>query len=357
MKIALIRRGSVTRVDGVNRFIALLAEGLAKLGHEVFIAGWCYENIAQEKLEEWFSRLHGLDNPIPIYTLNPKPCKDDQWLRIAWDWCTKGPKLLSNERAEVAIVNGVIPLKFKPKIAVIHDIYVVNQSMSNKLIKFHILLAKRLFKQYDAIICVSNKTKNEVVEVCNLNCDVIPIPMKLNLFKPKRYNEREDIIVHIGTRPVKNPQISIKAIEILRKKGYNVKLVIIGPPAKLLEVEGVEYKYSISEKEKAELLCKAKALVLPSYYEGFSYATLEAMACGTPVVVSNAVPEEVVIDKFNGIRVNSYNPEDYASALERLLVDGELWLRLSRSDLEFVKQFDYVEIAKKYVEIFKGLGL
>ena len=35
MKIALIRRGNITQLDGVNRFIALLAEGLRKLGHEV----------------------------------------------------------------------------------------------------------------------------------------------------------------------------------------------------------------------------------------------------------------------------------------------------------------------------------
>jgi glycosyltransferase involved in cell wall biosynthesis len=53
------------------------------------------------------------------------------------------------------------------------------------------------------------------------------------------------------------------------------------------------------------------------------------MACGTPVVISSAVPEEVIIDGYNGIRVNSYNPIDYANALERLLEDEKLWLRLS----------------------------
>jgi len=35
MKIALIRREYITHLDGVNRFIALLAEGLKRLGHEV----------------------------------------------------------------------------------------------------------------------------------------------------------------------------------------------------------------------------------------------------------------------------------------------------------------------------------
>jgi len=57
-------------IDDVNRFIALLAESLIKLEHEVFIVSWCYENVTRERLkEEWFSKVHGLDKPIPIYTL------------------------------------------------------------------------------------------------------------------------------------------------------------------------------------------------------------------------------------------------------------------------------------------------
>jgi len=55
------------------------------------------------------------------------------------------------------------------------------------------------------------------------------------------------------------------------------------------------------------------------------------MACGTPAVVSSAVFEEVVVNGFNSIRVSSYDLKDYADALESLLRDGGLWLRLSRN--------------------------
>jgi len=71
------------------------------------------------------------------------------------------------------------------------------------------------------------------------------------------------------------------------------------------------------------------------------------------VVVSGAVPKEVVIDGFNGIRVNSYNPVDYANALERLLEDEKLWLRLSQNEQEFVRQFNYVNIASRYLELIR----
>jgi hypothetical protein len=61
MRIVLIRREYITHLDGVNRFIALLAEGLRRLGHEVEIFSWCYRGIDRERLEEWFKEIHGLD--------------------------------------------------------------------------------------------------------------------------------------------------------------------------------------------------------------------------------------------------------------------------------------------------------
>lgn len=49
--------------------------------------------------------------------------------------------------------------------------------------------------------------------------------------------------------------------------------------------------------------------------------------------------------------MGSLNIRDYAAAFERLLKDEELWVRSSMKGLEFVKQFDYINIAKKYIEI------
>jgi len=108
-------------------------------------------------------------------------------------------------------------------------------------------------------------------------------------------------------------------------------------------------------REMAEILSKAKALILPSSRETFSYTALEAMASGTPPVVSSAVPGDVVIDGFNGFRINSLDPLDYANVLEKLLRNEDFWLRVSLNSIEFAKRFDYIEIAKKYEEIFNRL--
>jgi glycosyltransferase involved in cell wall biosynthesis len=343
MRIVLIRREYITHLDGVNRFIALLAEGLAKLGHDPLIMTWCYNGIAKDQLPDWFAKMHGLSTTIPIYTLQTGPCQGDPWLKITWDWWWKGSRLLHKERVDVAIVNGVVPLRFSPKIIVNHGVFTAG--------KLYHQVAKLLYRRYDAVVCVSNKLRSEVKSNLGVDCKVMPLPMKLDLYKPASPGERENVVMHIGTRSIKNPQISIEAIRILRRHGYNVKLVMIGAPIGISSNEAVEFRSGLRESEKLELLCKAKALILPSSYEALPYVTLEAMACGTPVVVSGAVPKEVVIDGFNGIRVNSYNPVDYANALERLLEDEKLWLRPSQNEQEFVRQFDHVNIASRYLEL------
>jgi len=196
MKIGLIRREYITHIDGVNTFIALLAEGLTKLGYDVSIYSWCFQGVSRENLSEWFREFHGLDITIPIYTLRQGGCKGDPWFKIGFDWLVKGSKLLLEEGIDVAIVNGVIPLSFRSKIA-------VNHGITLQASKLHVLLAKELYKRYDKVICVSSKLRDEVKRVLDVDCEVIPLPLKLEFFKPLEPGEREDIIIHIGTRPVK----------------------------------------------------------------------------------------------------------------------------------------------------------
>lgn len=108
----------------------------------------------------------------------------------------KDSKLLSEDGIDVAIVNGVILLLFKPKIA-------VNHGITLKPSKLYLLFAKELYRRNDKVICVSSKTRNEVRNLLNVDCEVIPIPLKLELFKPLKSSEREDTVIHIDTRAVK----------------------------------------------------------------------------------------------------------------------------------------------------------
>jgi len=352
VKVIVARRGLITNLDGVNRFCAYLAEGLRRLGHEVFIASWGFYGVERERLSKWFAGVHGLDGEIPIYMIEEKPRHGDPWAEILFDWWFRGSRLLEELGADVVVVNGVVPLRFRPKVAVAHGIH-GRTSHSQRLI------LKALYRMYDYVVCVSRASEEEYRGIAE--CDeIIPLPFKTSLYTPKPLESRSNIVIHVGTAPRKNPQVSVEAVRILRERGFNVKLVFVGARSSLVEeftrkYSFVEALFGVDEMAKAELLSGAKALILPSSGEAFSYTVLEAMASGTPPVVSSAVPGDVVVDGFNGVRVDSLDPVDYANALEKLLRDGDLWLKLSRNGAEFVKRFDYVEVAKRYENVFRRL--
>jgi glycosyltransferase involved in cell wall biosynthesis len=84
----------------------------------------------------------------------------------------------------------------------------------------------------------------------------------------------------------------------------------------------------------------ASVFVFPSLYEGFGLPPLEAMASGTPVVVSNvsSLPE-VVGDA--GMLVDPYDPEAIADGIYRVLTDAPLADTLRRKGLARARQFSW----------------
>ncbi len=85
----------------------------------------------------------------------------------------------------------------------------------------------------------------------------------------------------------------------------------------------------VSAHDLLYLYNAARCLVHPAFYEGFGLTPLEAMACGTPVIVSNvsSLPE-VVGDA--ALLVNPQNDEEMTVALWRLLTDQTVAGRAAR---------------------------
>jgi len=221
VKIAIVRRRHITLLDGVNRFCALLAEGLKKLGHDVFIASWGYYGVDRKELPKWFANVHGLDEEILIYTIEERPRHGDPWVKILSDWWPKGDKLLRRLGADVAVVNGVMPLRFRPKVAVAHG-------PLDRISKAQRTALKILYGTYDRIVCVSKASEEEYRSIARCN-EIIPLPFKLGLYTPKPMNARSNVVVHVDTAPRKNPQVSIEAVRILRERTRR-KARICGSP-------------------------------------------------------------------------------------------------------------------------------
>jgi glycosyltransferase involved in cell wall biosynthesis len=89
-----------------------------------------------------------------------------------------------------------------------------------------------------------------------------------------------------------------------------------------------------------DLYNSVDCLLFPSFYEGFGWPPLEAMACGTPVVTSDAASLPEVVGEA-GIMVSPTDLAAIADALNRVLTDEVLRDCLVRKGLERVRGFSW----------------
>ncbi len=108
-------------------------------------------------------------------------------------------------------------------------------------------------------------------------------------------------------------------------------------------------------EELVLLYNRALALVAPSLYEGFSLPPLEAMACGTPVAVSNvSAHPEVVADA--GLLLDPNDAGLWATTLERLIVDEDLRAELSRRGLARARAFSWRRAAQETLALYRQVA-
>ena len=96
----------------------------------------------------------------------------------------------------------------------------------------------------------------------------------------------------------------------------------------------------------------ADLLLYPSLYEGFGLPPLEAMACGTPSVVSSNSSLSEVVGEV-GMKVDPADPGQIASAAHRLLEDRELYDGLVRGGLERARGFSWKQYARRTLEVYR----
>ncbi len=108
----------------------------------------------------------------------------------------------------------------------------------------------------------------------------------------------------------------------------------------------------VPEADLPALYAAATGFVFPSLYEGFGLPPLEALACGTPVVCSNAASlPEVVGDA--ALLCDARTPAALAEALQRLLDDGALRASLRERGLEQARRFSWTRTAGLTLDLYR----
>jgi len=115
----------------------------------------------------------------------------------------------------------------------------------------------------------------------------------------------------------------------------------------------VKFAGPVDHKYLPAFYQKAYVTVIPSYYESFGLVSLEAMACGCPVVAScTGGLKYNIIHGRTGLLVEPRNPEELASAINFLLVNDKIRMQMSKEAENYGKQLSWHKVAAKIVNLY-----
>lgn len=226
------------------------------------------------------------------------------------------------------------------------------------------------------IIAVSNNTKLDLIRVMGIDSDKIsvvhlgaspefgPDPGPDDDEALRFYGVGKPYVLFVGTlEPRKNINLLVKGFDKVVKDGHDLHLVLAGRRGWMAQnifdelerrelLGRVHITGYVREHYLPSLYRQATALVYPSLYEGFGLPPLEAMASGTPVIVSrNSSLPEVVGDA--GIYIDALSVDEMADAIERILEDKSLATSLRDRGLERAKMFSWTKTAEKTLDILR----
>ena len=229
------------------------------------------------------------------------------------------------------------------------------------------------------ILSLSEHTRRDIIETYRIDAEkVSAIPLAAaDHFRPvadnrelqrvrHKYGIDGDYILCVGSiQPRKNVARLIRAYALLRgnfSAEKLPKLVLVGKCAWLydetlrtLEKTGVKDTSVVTgyvpESDLPALYSGALCFVYPSYFEGFGLPPLEAMKCGTPVIVGNRTSlPEVVGDA--ALSVDPFDIEAIAAAITRLMNNSALRDELSVRGQERARMFSWQHTAEETLKIY-----
>ncbi|WP_219412865.1 glycosyltransferase [Pseudonocardia nigra] len=192
----------------------------------------------------------------------------------------------------------------------------------------------RMAQAYDRVVCTTSFARAEFDRIGARNVAQVPLGVDLTTFSPLHRDPRlrasltggaDALLVHCGRlSPEKHPERTIDTVAALRDEGHRVRLVVAGDgprrPALERRASGLPVTfvgYVPDRARLATLLASADVSLAPGPHETFGLSALEALASGTPVVVSasSALPEIV---GASGAAARD-SPEAFAAGVTGLL--------------------------------------
>jgi len=230
---------------------------------------------------------------------------------------------------------------------------------------------RRCVMAADAVICISETTRNDVAQAYGLDRSrlcVVPLapspvfrPLK-DADLPSGPPQDKPFLVYVGDRShYKNLSCLLQAFGAWPGR-REVDLVIVGREwtgqerQQLIDlsiVDAVHLLTGVDDESLCRIYNRAVALVYPSFYEGFGIPVLEAMACGCPVVASR-IPSTIEIAGEVPIYFDPAEPADLIRALDQVTAEGRLAQR-TRIGQGAVSRYDWNAAAQQTLGVYRTI--
>ena len=239
------------------------------------------------------------------------------------------------------------------------------------LTPFHHLITRYALARADRVTATGMRLAEATLRYMppDVEVAVIPYGVDLDRFHPQEHDPRDDLVVGSVGRlsPEKGLKYLLRAMAKITRQEPRARLLLAGdgPERRSLErlatrlglVDRVEFTGEVAHDQVPQTLARMNVFAMPSTWEGFGVAALEAAAMGLPVVASNVhgIPD-VVEDGVTGILVPPKDVAALSQAILRLLRDPEERRRMGRAGREMVAtRYSWADNVRQMEALYNSL--
>jgi glycosyltransferase involved in cell wall biosynthesis len=364
LTIGLDFRPALSRATGVGRYFQGLVSGLTRVDPDndyvLFSSSW--KERAREEPRPVNFKL--VDRRVPVRVLNALWHRAE---RPTFDWLAGSALDIAHSPTPL-----LVPSRRARSVVTICDLFFLDhpEATSREIRRDYASLVRSHVRRADAIVAISETTADDIVnklDVAPERIHVIHAALDERFFTPSSANGRENYLLTVATiEPRKNLPVLLEAIALLRSRGWDGTLRIAGGFGldtarveatidRLALGDVVERLGYVDGETLVSLYRHARAVVLPSLWEGFGLPLLEAMASEAPLVASDiAVHREVAAEA--AVFAEPRDASAFADAIESVVNDDALRSELVMRGRAQVSRFSWEASAKKAVALYRSLG-
>jgi len=301
----------------------------------------------------------------------------------------RGGRLSRRERLDVFWATSPnLPLSMPAgvlKVVTVYDLVwlLFPETMTRKSLLLYRSVAEAAVHRSDLVIVISRSTGEGLVQHLGVSPEKIRLvypgvseeyrpqnPLLAAEYISRKYSVPSRYMAVVGTvEPRKNLALLVNVLRILKSNGQlDCPLLIAGGSGwknsdffRNIETAGLTEKQIrflgyVPQEDMPLFYAGAQLFLFPSLYEGFGFPPLEAMACGTPVIASNAKCMPEVLGEA-AILQSPRNAEGFAEAVVRVLSDEDLRHSMRVAGIQQARRFPWESSVKELLKVFSRRSL